>query len=474
MDWNELENALEWYGAAPQRWYDSGKQDLSAAAEWIWNVLQGDFADQQSTAQVVTGTVISMIPGVDQLCDLRDLVADCRHLEDEIDSPPAWIALSLTLVGLFPELGSLAKGGCKIMFAYGRKSAFRAGSKAVDSQFWEQSRPYVEAGIGKLNQYLQTPAVRRTLSVLQIHQPYHFLAGKVRDVKGSLSVGTLLAAFDKALQALRSLVGMIRRWGGDALAKRADDMLNSVLRIRNKAGMALEKIIAPVTNWLNRLANRIDREADMEYRAIVKSTNAHRFTRQTLQQEETHFAKNKPDWVDIDKKLPFKPMRSAPNTPEGWPNLSRNFKTFNKANAITIPPGETLYRVVDPDSYDDGVFWMRESEFKALKSKSQWRRRFAVWGGWNRNGEYVTYTVPPGSGLKVWEGPAASQELRPGSAYTLEGGGPQLAVDPADLEIASYGKRQSTDWGYSDFPGESDAKLGLPRLTNNIRSLEKK
>ena len=40
----------------------------------------------------------------------------------------------------------------------------------------------------------------------------------------------------------------------------------------------------------------------------------------------------------------------------------------------------------------------------ALKSKSQWRRRFAVWKSWNENGEYVVYTVRRTT-MKVWEGP---------------------------------------------------------------------
>ncbi|MDF3845979.1 hypothetical protein P3W55_30090, partial [Pseudomonas citronellolis] len=78
--WEELENALAWYAAAPARWLGSARQDLGAAAEWLWIVLQGDFAEEQSTAQVVTGTVISMIPIVDQLCDVRDLVANCRKI----------------------------------------------------------------------------------------------------------------------------------------------------------------------------------------------------------------------------------------------------------------------------------------------------------------------------------------------------------------------------------------------------------
>ena len=199
MDWNEFENAMEWYAAAPERWYQSGKKDLGAAAEWILNVIEGDFADQQSTAQVVTGTVISLIPGVDQLCDVRDLVANCKKIHEDSSNTWAWVALPLTLIGLFPELGSLAKGGGKILFAYGRKSVFKVGEKALESGFWKASEHFVEAGIGKLDQYLKMPMVRKTLKALRIHKPYHFLSGKVSSLVGHVSLSALLAAFDKVL-----------------------------------------------------------------------------------------------------------------------------------------------------------------------------------------------------------------------------------------------------------------------------------
>ncbi|WP_237711760.1 hypothetical protein [Rhodanobacter sp. 115] len=473
---------MEWYAAAPDRWYQSGKKDLGAAAEWILNVIEGDFADQQSNAQVITGTVISLIPGVDQLCDVRDLVANCKKIHEDVSNTWAWVALPLTLIGLFPELGSLAKGGGKILFAYGRKSVFKVGEKALESGLWKASEHFVEAGIGKLDQYLKMPMVRKTLKALRIHRPYHFLSEKVSSLAGHVSLSALLAAFDKVLRVLRSLVEKIQHWGSEALATRAGSMLQVVIDIRNKANQALKKVLAPVTQWLEQLARRLEVQGDMNYRAIVNSTNPHGFTRVEATAEEAHFAKAKPDWVDETPKLKYSPREDCPPIPAGWPDISghaksdvtRNaFDTFHDVEPVVIPPGEKIYRVLDPGSYDDRICWMREAEFQALKSKSQWRRRFAVWGSWNRNGEYVTYVVPPGEGLKAWEGPAASQSKK-GAAYVLEGGGIQLVLDPADLKATSIGKRQSTNWGYSEFPGESDAKLGLPTLTNNLSSMQKK
>ncbi len=477
--WEELENALAWFKSAPSDWVKSGKQNLAAAAEWIWTVIQGDFADEQSTAQVATGTVISMIPFVDQLCDVRDVVANCRKINQDTSNKWAWIGLILTLIGLFPVLGSLAKGCCKILFAYGRKSVFRAGKAALDSNFWKASKPFVEAGIQTLNRHLKTPAVRRALKVAKIANPYKWLAGKVREVIGKLNARELTAAFDKVMVAFKYFVDLIKRWGTDAMGSRAGQLFASVQRIRQMLTSKLDELLGPVIDWLNRLARRLEIEGDMLYRANVDAVNPHKYQWLKPDDEARLLDGHPPKWVDKTGKLPYQPMtRFRPVA--GWPDLNPTVKpgerhplktaynTFHRARNVTIRPGEVLYRVVDPSSADNSICWMRKEEFLKLKSRSDWRRRFAVWRHWNRNGEYITYTVPPGAGLNVWEGPAASQSLAGHPQYVLEGGANQIVLDPKHLHPEYVSKRKATGWGYTDFPGETDQFLGLPKLTNNV------
>jgi len=474
--WDELENALAWYGSAPARWMESAKEDLSAAAEWLWEVIQGDFAEEQSTAQIATGTVISMIPFVDQLCDVRDVVANCRKINEDSSNKWAWVGLSLTLVGLFPVLGSLGKGCGKILLAYGRKSLFRASKSALDSDFWRASRPFVEAGIGKLNQHLAHPAVRKTLSALRIANPYKWLAGKIDEVASKVNASELGKAFDSVLETLRYFVDLIQRWGTEAMGARAVRLLQSVVEIRRALNAKVGEIARPVKQWLDKLARRLEVEGDMAYRAHVDSVNPHKYVRPTLAQDRVELDLNKPGWVDETRKIEFQPLDDAP-AQALWPDISdtsvnpatkSTYQTFHDAEAVVVPPGEKLYRVVDPSSKDNSICWMREAEFKALRNRGDWRRRFAVWRHWNRNGEYVTYTVPPGDGLRVWEGATASQKLDSTSQYVLEGGGTQIVLDPGQLQPEQFGKRQPTGWGYTDFHGESDQFLGLPKLTNNM------
>lgn len=475
MEWDELENALAWFTSAPADWINSGRKDLGAAAEWVWEVIQGDFAEDQTTAQVMTGTVISMIPFVDQVCDVRDLVANCRKINEDTSNSWAWIGLILTLIGLFPVLGSLAKGCLKILFAYGRKSALRAARAAPVANFWSASKPFVEAGIGKLNQHLQSPPVRAALKAVRIANPYKWLSGKVIEVAAKLNVGGLLKAFDELLEAFRFFVDLIQRWGSAAMATRAGQLLDSVLNIRRLANSKLAGVLAPANVWLRKLARRLEIEGDMAYRAHVDAVNPHKYVRPTLMQDRVEFDLNKPAWVDKTRKLDFDAMVPAPSK-HLWPDIgdtSKNratkgaYRTFHNADAVLIPPGETLYRVVDPSSSDNSICWMRKAEFDALRNRDDWRRRFAVWRHWNRNGECVTYTVPLGEGLRVWEGATATQTMK-GTDYVLQGGAKQIVLDPGQLQPEHFGRRKPTGWGYTDFSGESDQFLGLPKLTNNM------
>lgn len=94
---------------------------------WFWEAVEGDFNEDRSTGQIMMDAAISMIPLVDQLCDVRDLIANCKKLYRDITDTTAWIALALTLIGLFPTLGSLVKGVLKIFFAFLRRAGGEAG-----------------------------------------------------------------------------------------------------------------------------------------------------------------------------------------------------------------------------------------------------------------------------------------------------------------------------------------------------------
>lgn len=478
---DELENALAWFRAAPRSLYKSAEDKLAGIAEWVWVVIQGDFAEEQSTAQVITGTVVSMIPLVDQICDVRDVVANCKKINRDSSNTWSWVALALTLIGLFPILGSLAKGGLKILFAYGRKSALKLGTKAVTSDYFKSLTPHIEAGIKKFNEFLATPPVRKAMAAMKLDNPYKWFAEQARKLTAKINTSSLLSAFDETIKALNKLTDLVKKYGTAAMDTQVGQLLQLVKKVRGEANTQLAKVLKPVQDTVDKIARRLEIEADQTYRAYTNTINPHAFQRPTLDAEIAAFKADKPAWVDAVSKERFPALEQAPSIPVGFPNvrstsgpLTAKFNTFHDMAPTEIPPGTTLYRVLDPGSSDNSICWMSKAEFDKLKSKDDWRRGFAVWANWNKNGEFVTYVVPPGQPLKVWEGVTGSQVMRDaagnvvsaggGKKFALEGGARQIVLNPADLQKEYLGKRQPTGWGYGDL-GQSTDMVGVPTLT---------
>jgi hypothetical protein len=482
---DEFKNALAWFKAAPGKLIGSAAEKAKGVAEWIWVVIQGDFADEQSTAQVATGTIISMIPFVDQICDVRDIVANCKKIHGDTSNKWAWVALILTLIGLFPTLGSLVKGCFKVLFAYGRKGVLHAGKAALDSGMWKAVAPYVEAGIHKLNDFLARPATKKWMSRYRIDNPYKYLAEELRKVSGKLNVASLTGVFDKGIGSLKSLLGHVQKWGGEALSSDARQLLEVVSAVRRKADEKIGEALAPVQQFINKLANRLELEHVQTYRAMTNAVNPHQFTRLGLDAEVTALKKAPPDWVTVGKVGKHPAPRRAPAVPPGHFSIGADgprgakdaFLTFTKdVRPDRLPPGTVIYRVLDPKSYDNRICWMTKDEFLKLKSKSNWRDRFAVWANWNGNGEFVKYTVPRGEGLPVWRGPTASQRLNDragnaikaddkGNKFWLDGGAEQLVVNSSDLKPERLSKREFTGW--VDGSAEIEVNLvGVPSLNS--------
>ncbi|WP_284618495.1 polymorphic toxin type 15 domain-containing protein [Aquabacterium humicola] len=90
-------------------------------AKWLWGALQGDFNKNPTTGQVIVGGIISLIPLVDQACDVRDVIANCIALSEPEarQNPEHWVALGLTCIGFVPEFGSAIKTVAKVAIKKG-------------------------------------------------------------------------------------------------------------------------------------------------------------------------------------------------------------------------------------------------------------------------------------------------------------------------------------------------------------------
>lgn len=88
----------------------NSSQIILEKSSWLWGMLQGDFNKNPSMSQLIVGGLISLIPVVDQVCDVRDLIANSITLSDEKSrNTENYMALALTSIGVIPEVGSAIK-----------------------------------------------------------------------------------------------------------------------------------------------------------------------------------------------------------------------------------------------------------------------------------------------------------------------------------------------------------------------------
>ncbi len=92
-------------------WFDRLADGIADRGSWVWGAIQGDFNEDQTVGQVATNAVITMIPVVDQVGDVRDIVANLKFLiwDKRYNDKWVWIALVLTLAFMFLEYKSIQK-----------------------------------------------------------------------------------------------------------------------------------------------------------------------------------------------------------------------------------------------------------------------------------------------------------------------------------------------------------------------------
>ncbi|TEA26374.1 hypothetical protein O970_09020 [Candidatus Schmidhempelia bombi str. Bimp] len=248
---------------------------------------------------------------------------------------------------------------------------------------------------------------------------------------------------------------------------------------RNLSDRYIANALAPVNELIERFIYRLHHESDDMFR-VSHGTNFDKINRikdhEIIKQADklpSYYRRsgNKLKAIDnLDNEYKKLITKGYPDISEnGLGPLNKGFKTFHDLAATELPAGTKLARVIDPKSADNSTCWMRIEEFEKLTSRAEWREKYAVLTGWNGNGEYITYTVPEGKTLKVWEGKAASQEIDE-TVYYIPGGAVQIVVDPKHLERSHISGRKPTNWGYGEINYQDNGitYLGVPDLTKNI------
>lgn len=489
---------------------------------WFWEAIQGDFNEDRSVKQITVDAAISIIPFVDQICDVRDLIANCKKLYHDLTDVWAWVALALTLIGLFPALGSVVKGVLKIFFLFVRRLGRNAVVKAVD-----QAMTWVIA-------FLRRRDVQKYLRLAKFDEVFTNLVTEIKAVRGRVNVKALIEAFDTGIYVMEALVNKVSYI--PAIGTKAKDCLAQVKKVRLVADAHLAEALKPVMDVVDTIVMRLEREALQHQHGIVNANNIHfRGTLPTatavrlMSMEEPL-----PSWLSRGNKKEWKSaeyndLRDEVDkaVKDGWPNLNQqSVESFHTLERIEIKGPARLFRVLSPNSRAMSDCWITREIYERLQNspdpRAAWRKNLAVWPDWNANGQFVIYDIKPGETLKAWRGPTSSQtrmstlpdrHLAGGweqlvfnvsrtdatndamRYYKLKGGrGNKLesAISQAEYETLSKERKSEytgirekinhpsisgpfeTGWGYTDFGGQGHLdKIGLPSLPGQTTALAK-
>ena len=221
-----------------------------------------------------------------------------KKIKEDSNNPWAWVGLILTLIGLFPVLGSLFKGIFKVILAPIRRFMLKPATKGLKftgGNIYKLAEPAIESGITELNKFLARPAVKKAIKNAKITNIYKATASKIREVKGMLTKQALLGVFDKLVGYLRDTVKFIDKYASKAIGAKARQMLQTVIDVRNLANQKLGEFLKPVQDFLERLAVRIEKESDQAFKATTNVRNVTQFRRLGDGEELKAFRKQKPD-----------------------------------------------------------------------------------------------------------------------------------------------------------------------------------
>ncbi|WP_454724837.1 MULTISPECIES: hypothetical protein [Cupriavidus] len=437
---SQLRRALAWLTDMPERIYDA----TADTGAWVWEAIQGDFNEHRTVGQVAFDTVISMIPLVDQICDVRDLIANSRQINKDPANHGAWVAIGLTLIGLFPSLGSLLKGVLKIFFLYIRRYGLDHVAKAVNE------------AMHAVIIYLRKPQVQKAIRVLlpRGQRLFPYLAQKVRETRDLVSKEALLNAFDRGIDVAQSL----RKYAiGTKAGAFAEAAIRLLMGVRREADKRIGKAVMPLRRILEDIIRRLELEDLLQRRGIMDTTNVHFYGGLPTPRAVTlmRTAEPPPSWLRKGR-----PTENAPLIPKRYrltvdkeakkdylKMSDKEIASFASLVAFELKGPARLYRVIGPGSFATSRDWMTAEAFEALRRagdpKAAWRQNYAVWPNWNPDGQFVVYDVKVGETLKVWRGRAAYQELEELPGHFLEGGWEQLKFDASALrnaEGAAIGK----------------------------------
>lgn len=421
-------------------WYEQAADAVIAAAaavadgaEWVGEIAMGDFNDDMSTSQIVTNAIVTAIPGVDQVADVRDLVANGKYLiwDKRYNEIGVWVGVFACLIGLIPSLGSLAKGVIKLVWRnagdvgkiliYINKALAKVGRPPNGYRFLKKLADEIVGHAAfvtqKFNEFLDVMVEKITLAQRLAPRKVAEALAVIEQLRAMANERFVQAATEIRARILAGLLNY---------GTRAYRVLPSQSIIVRRATQLIVEM-GPFPNWERHMgrpgfdksameagARQIDETGRAKMRAVRQS--AGRWKSEILKDLHAHAARTDLSKLERDA---VNDLIAAAN----HPRFVGTLETFDSKPTYRIfQPGDRLYRVIGDEGSIGGRFW---SPNKPPSTEAEWRSRDAVLNDWNNGGAYVVAEVPPPPA--AFEGEIGPQDLGQvgKDGMMLDGGGTQ-------------------------------------------------
>lgn len=456
------------------------KPDDVGIGAWIWGALQGDFNGERSAGQIGFDMVVSLIPVVDTICDLRDLVANLRNYRKDPTNKITVFFIATTVVGFIPEIGTVVKSALRLLWVYLKPLIKRADDLMNENFLIMAANRACDAALPKITEYLQHNRVANWATNGKLPDVYKFISKTIAESLEKIDPGKIKHVLNGKLDDLKTLLEKIRPIVPGTIREQIDDLFQFIGTARTTIGDSILWCIRPVKTILRVFAKRLD---DHAWRVETYRTNRGWVAPISASGSARLINAEPPPWVKPFKgTLEHPPLELNSNEADAFMKQHPDFPRLNHTQLATfsnsgkgiyaekiIGPAK-LYRVIDPSNEGAGMFWISEAEYKTIKDRDMWRSRFAIKSEWNQNGWVVEYEVKVGETLAVWRGPAASQKLV-GTSHYLEGSGEQIVFYPGsrDEMINAMPRIDKKSGDYlTDGAGNLDRRIEFTDLTGEI------
>ena len=246
------------------------KPDDVGLGEWIWGALQGDFNTGRSAGQIGFDMVVSLVPIVDTVCDLRDLCANIRQYRKDPTSKITLFFIATTVIGFVPELGTVVKSVLRLVWVYLKPLVKHADDITDASKLIAAASRACDTALPKITEYLQHNQVAKWATKGKLPDVYQFIAKTIREAADKISPARLSSLLNEKLNDLKALLQKIRPIVPSTIREQIDDFLKFVDANRRVISDAIKEFTQPVRTVLKVFAKKLD---DQAWRVEIYRTN---------------------------------------------------------------------------------------------------------------------------------------------------------------------------------------------------------